>query len=237
MIDVGRDFERMREYLVGRMSDEERRTFEDRLVRDPELVRELEQSLQLREGLLQLRTQGYLERLAAGTRRGSLERPRERRLLRWVPALAAAAIAAVALFLWVQPRATSPGILQASPETSAAGAVAALFTFVATRARSAPDLALPPRGLIELRAQPASHATVARFRLTLLREEEGVPAASLGTLTGLALDTEGYVHGYVNVARLTPGSYRLRVEPAADAGGAADSFAFRLRAVGWGHAP
>ena len=35
MIDVARDFERMQDYIVGRMSDEEQRAFEERLVRDP----------------------------------------------------------------------------------------------------------------------------------------------------------------------------------------------------------
>src|SRR6267378_7672336 len=95
MIDVGRDFERMRDYVVGRLADDERRTFEDRLVRDPELVREFERSLRLREGLEHLRAQGYFEK--------SVQRARGFRI--WPAALAAATIAGVALFLWLQPHA------------------------------------------------------------------------------------------------------------------------------------
>jgi len=48
VIDVARDFERMQDYIVGRMSDEEQRAFEERLVRDPALVLEVERSLRLR---------------------------------------------------------------------------------------------------------------------------------------------------------------------------------------------
>jgi hypothetical protein len=237
MMDVSRDFERMRDYLMGRLAEEERRTFEDRLERDPELVREFEQSLALQEGLRQLKTQGYFERSAAGADRGLRDRTRTRSLRLWVPALAAAAVAGIALFLWVQPRPASPGILRASLATSVAGAVPPVtFTFVATRGES-PPVQLPPQGLIELRVQPATHATVSHFRLTLVRDEEGAPATSLGTLTGLALGADGYVRSYVDSARLTSGSYRLQIEPDAGAGGAAETFAFRLRASGAGPAP
>src|SRR5215472_4085896 len=95
MIDIDRDFERMRDYARGRMSDAERRAFEDRLTRDPELVREFEQTLRLREGLEQLKDQVYFVKPA--------HRP-ARRLRAWMPALAAAAVAALAIILWVQPQ-------------------------------------------------------------------------------------------------------------------------------------
>src|ERR1700739_4529350 len=100
MIDVGRDFERMRDYLGGALADDERRAFEDRLARGPGVVGELEQSLRLREGLEQLKEQRYFASPAPH---------RTRRLLMWVPALAAAALAAVAIMLWVQPRTEAAG--------------------------------------------------------------------------------------------------------------------------------
>ncbi|MBV8909400.1 MAG: hypothetical protein JOZ89_01435, partial [Gammaproteobacteria bacterium] len=83
MIAAARDLELMQDYIVGRLSEDERRAFEYRLVREPALVRELEDSLQIREGLRQLRAQGYFTRAAS----------RGRRFLPWVPALAAAALA------------------------------------------------------------------------------------------------------------------------------------------------
>jgi hypothetical protein len=237
MMDVSRDFGRMRDYLIGRLSDEERRSFEDRLVRDPELVREFEQSLRLQEGLRQLKTQGYFERSAAAADRGARDWTRARSLRLWMPALAAAALAGLAVLLWVQPR---PGILRASPDSGVAGAgpaVTAQFTFVSMRAGSSPDLALPSRGLIELRVQPATHATVSRFRVSLAREEEGAPPRLLGTLAGVALGADEYVHSYVDARRLTSGFYQLRVEPETGAGAAAETFTFRLRATETGPAP
>jgi hypothetical protein len=224
MIDVARDFERMRDYAVGRLSDDERRTFEERLVRDPDLVRELEQSLRMREGLEQLREQGYFGGTFARATRG---------WRMWVPALAAAAIAGLTLILWVQPRTFSPGVLRASPGSGAglSQPVSAQFTFMSMRSSSAPELDLPDRGLIELRAAPAARAMASRFRLTLAHGE-GVASQSVGTLSGLAVGADGYVHCYADASGLAPGSYSMRIEPDGGAGGAAETFAFRLRARG-----
>jgi len=79
--DAGRDVERMQDYMVGRLSDDEHRAFEDRLVRDPGLVREFEQSLRLSEGLHQLRAQGHFDKAASepealGSGCPSWQRPR-----------------------------------------------------------------------------------------------------------------------------------------------------------------
>ncbi len=218
MIDVGRDFERMRDYVRGRLADDERRTFEDRLARDPELVREFEQTLRLREGLERLREQGYFARTA----------PRAvRRLLTWVPALAAAAIAALAIILWVQPRLGSPSLLRTSLESGGA-AVSARFTFVSMRGNSSYDLDRPSGGLIEFRVSPAGHPAGARYRLRLERLGQGGATEPVGTLTDLAPDTDGYVHGYVAASRLTAGRYSLHVEPMDPATGTALAFPFEL---------
>jgi anti-sigma factor RsiW len=223
VIDAGRDFERMQGYVVGRLSDDEQRAFEDRLVRDPELVDEFEQSLRLGEGLQQLRAQGYFDQAAppaAGSRI-------------WLPVLAAAAIAALALFLWLQ---TSPGpspVLTASLESRSAPvapSVAAHFTFVAVRESSTPDLDLPAGGVIEFRAAPATHITASRYRMTLVQQEEGGYSKPVGAVAGLALSADGYVHGYADASRLGPGGYVLRIEPDAETPGAAEVFPFNLRA-------
>ena len=62
-MDIGHEFERLQNYTVDRLSDDERLAFEHDLVSDPELVRELEHSLRLREALQHLREQG-LEQIA-----------------------------------------------------------------------------------------------------------------------------------------------------------------------------
>jgi anti-sigma factor RsiW len=225
MIDVGRDLERMRDYVVGRMSDDERRAFEDRLVRDPELVREFEQSLRLREGLAQLQGQGYFTRAAAPARASRA----------WLPALAtAAAIAGLAVILWVQPGAKPAPVLGASLGAVAAGGAApsitAHFTFVATRGELAPDLALPSNGDIEFRAAPGARAPGSRYRVTLARENDSGSLVPVGVVEGLAPGPDGYVYSYAAAARLSPGRYQLRVDTESGQPGTGESFPFTLRA-------
>lgn len=223
MIDVEHDFERMRDYLSGRLAGDERRTFEDRLVRDPELVREFEQTLRLRAGLEQLKEEGYLAQ--------SAPRTAPRRLM-WIPALAAAAIAALAITLWVQPQTSSTGVLRASPGSGAATgvipAVSAHFTFVSMRGSSGYDLERPAAGLIEFRAMPDDRAAGVRYRLTLERVGQSGAAESVGALTDLAPGADGYLHGYADTSRLPAGRYILRAAGAGQTGETALAFPFEL---------
>jgi hypothetical protein len=220
-----RNFTMVQDFIGGRLSDDECRAFEDRLVRDPRLARELEQSLRMREGLQQLRTRGYI-RNAASSRSS---------FWNWVPAtLAAATIAGLALFL-LQLRVAGPSpLLTASPEAriagNAAAPLAAQFTFITVRGGSVPDLILPPAGLIEIRAVPSVRENVERFRMTLVSPHEGGAAQTVASLTGLTLGTDGYVHSYADASRLAPGSYVLRIQPDTDTPGPADVFPFNLRA-------
>jgi hypothetical protein len=231
MIDVGRDFERMRDYVVGRLSDDESRAFEDRLVREPELVRELEQALRIREGLRQLRTQGYFRKAAS----------RGRSFRIWLPALVAAAGAGLALFLWVHRTTEHSGVLTALLESGSAANskpfVAAHLTFVSVRGGSTPDVELPSAGLIEIRAALATRMTVPRYRVTLVRQGQGGTSESVGAVAGLALSADGYVHCYADASRLARGSYVLRVEPDASTPGMVEVFPFNLRARGAGPSP
>ena len=221
MIDVGRDFGRMRDYIAGRLSDEERRTFEDRLVREPALVREFEQSLRLREGLEALRDQGYFAKPASQGRWLRIS----------LPALVAAAGAGLALLLWTA-RSTGPSpLLMASVEshTGAVPVVAAHFTFISVRGNPAPELDLPAKGLIEFRMAPAARGTASRYRLTLVRQDTGWALKPVGGVPGLALGADGYVYCYADAARLAPGSYLLRVDSEAESPGSAETFPFTLR--------
>ncbi len=224
MINVERDSATMQDFIAGRLSDDEHRAFEDRLVCEPELVRELEVSLRMREGLQQLRTRGYFRQ--AG--------PRGRSFRLWVPALVAAAGAGLALFLWL-PRVTGPSpILMPSLASRAVSDVAppvtAHFTFVSMRGGSWPDLDLPSAGLIEIRAAPTIRQTVHRYRVTLVRQEEGGFAESVAALHGLVLSADGYVHCFADASRLAPGSYVLRLQPDTNPPGSEEVFPFNLRA-------
>ena len=68
MIDAAKDFATLQAFIRGRLPEDERRAFEDRLVREPALVNELEQSLRMREGLGQLRARGYFNAAPQRTR-------------------------------------------------------------------------------------------------------------------------------------------------------------------------
>jgi hypothetical protein len=225
VVAAGRDFERMQDYIVGRLSDDERRAFEDRLVREPALVRELEESLRIREGLRQLRARGYFTRAAS----------RSLRVLPWVPALAAAAVAAIAVFLWAHREVAALPVLLPSPEsrsgTDIASSVTAHFTFVSVRGESTPDLDLPSAGLIEIRAAPVTRRTDVNYRAMLLRRDSAGTAQAVGTLTAIALSSDGYVYCFADASRMSAGSYLLRIGPDSTTSDVAE-FAFNLRAAG-----
>ena len=213
MSDVTSDLDRLRDYFVGRMCEEEKIVFEDRLAREPVLAGELEESLELREGLRQLRAEGYFAPPAPPRR---VYRRVNVRL--WVSAAAAAVTIAVGLGLWWQGPRGQPPVLIAS--AAAAGALAspvvAHFTFISMRGATRPTLTLPRRGLIELRASPET-LTAASYEILLVREQ-GPTSRTLGKLTGVALGSDGYLHCYADSSLLEPGSYLLRIEPEGAAG-------------------
>jgi hypothetical protein len=218
VIEVGRDLERMRDYLAGRLSDLENRAFEDRLARDPDLVRELELATRLREGLARLRDRGELD---VGASR------RVARRWTWGAALAAT-LAGVALLVFLQPAGRAPSVLAAA--VAPATGTAATFTFVAMRgAVTAPVLDLPARGVVELRASPSSTSPETRYRIELERLGAGGSRAAVGELGGVAVGGDGLVHAYADASRLVAGNYRLTVRAEADPAAGVGTFSFSLR--------
>jgi hypothetical protein len=221
VIDVGRDIERIRDFVAGRLSDDEHRAFEDRLARDPGLVRDLELSQRLREGLERLREGGQLN---VSTRR---EFPRH---WAWAAGLAAT-VAVVALLLWVRPDDHQRLELMASAGPSAAPA--ATFTFVAMRGPSTnPVLDLPADGLVEFRASRPAGSEETRYRIVLNWLDAGGGRVTVGDRGGLESGTDGLVRVYADAARLSPGDYELRLEADRRPAAAVEVFAFRLRSAG-----
>jgi hypothetical protein len=221
--DLTHDADEIRDYLVGRLSERERLVFQDRVARDPTLARELEHSLRLREGLRELKGQGYFV-MHDGERRS----PGTARLARWLPLAAAAVVAAVCVGAWWELRAPA-SVLTASGE----GAPSAQWTFVSTRGADVPRLELPAGGLIEFRIAP-ENAAAGTYRVTLMRAQ--APAANtLGTIEG-GIGADHYVHAYTSAARLSTGDYRLRIETVGSTLPPLE-FAFRLTASSGATAP
>ena len=221
MTDLTHDADEIRDYLVGRLSERDRLVFQDRVARDPTLARELEHSLRLREGLRQLKGEGYFV-LHDGGRLGTA------RLARWLPLAAAAVVAALCVGAWWELRAPD-SVLTASGE----GSPSAQWTFISTRGNDAPRLELPAGGLIEFRVAPET-AAAGTYRVTLMRGQ--APAVTpLGTIEG-RIGADHYVHAFTSAARLSPGEYRLQI---ATEGSTLPplEFAFRLTAASGATAP
>lgn len=215
-MDIGHEFERLQNYTADRLSDDERLAFEQDLVSDPGLVRELEHSLRLREALHYLRAQGKLAR----------PKPRITPARIWLPVMAAAAVAGVVLLLRMQVDTTASPVLTASLQPPAV--VTAHFTFVATRESSTPDLALPASGVMEFRAA-TQRLLNSRYRMTLVRQDDAASVKPVAVVSDLSMRADGYVYAYADAARLTPGRYVLRIEPEAGSPGTTELFAFNLR--------
>jgi hypothetical protein len=215
MMDVARDFQRMQDYLVGRLSGDELRLFEERLARDPELVREFEQSLRLKEGLEQLRQQ---KRLASAA-------PLRTVLRITLPLLLAAALAAVALLIRPQLMPGSPPILLATlPAAGAARADSSPLYLLSYRGGSAAAThALSASDPIEVYVERPVDAPQAR--LTLRREDSTAP---IGAALTLNVPHEGSLHAYLDGSKLSPGAYVLTVEPVGGAPQPPRSFPFAL---------
>ena len=62
--------------------------------------------------------------------------------------------------------------------------------------------------------------------------EEKVDASGIaGFQDDVGAGADGYLHAWVDAARLTPGDYSLSLEPESGAAGTAQEFAFRLQAA------
>jgi hypothetical protein len=214
----------VQDYIAGRMSDSDREVFEAALLKDPHLVRDLEESLRLREGLAVLREQGVL---------GELRHPRRRAFSIGV---AAAAVAVVVVGVGRYHSKRSAPIVAAS--VAALGTVSnrppvvvKRYSFATVReASSTLVLGLPSNGALELRALTPVTEARRTFRVSL-EEIRNQKASRIGFAEQLAADAEGFVVIYADASQIKPGDYALVVEPD-DAGEAGrERFTFALTQV------
>jgi hypothetical protein len=220
----------VQDYVAGRLSESEREAFEERLMNDSGLVRDLEESLRLREGLEVLRDQKILDQLRHPRRRGVFVGARA--------AAAAAVVIAVSAALYLGERylgdhsapvvAESLGALRGG--SSPAPSVVGVYSFAAMRdAASTPEIALPASGALELRALTAVTDGSRAFGVTL-SEMRHQKVARIGVAEHVVPDADGFVVVYVDASRLEPADYELSVE--AEAAGnetLGKRFAFRLK--------
>ncbi len=194
-------------YLLGRLTSEEARAFEELYIGDPELLEELESAKALHEGLAELAVKGKL-----GERKPSA--PRWTRVLQ-SPMYAAAASVALVAFLAIagvqqlriadlrSPEAGFNGILRLQavsldimrgrddgPATVAEVSVAADEPFIQF-------------------AVGAGSTLFDDYRATLLRADD--PDAVVAATTGLTVSTADTVSMLIPTRQLTAGDYEIRL--------------------------
>jgi hypothetical protein len=228
MMDVNRDPERIREYVAGRLTDPDSRAFEDRLVSDPSLVTDMEDSLRLREGFEMLREQHALE---------SLLQPSRRPAWFWPVAVAATVVVAIGVFLWTRPLDSQMPVVGGSTAAFLAAngsqlPVSARYSFASMRREaSVPVLSLPSGGLIALRVLPGSAADGRAFRAELVEVKNERGRELVGTLMGLVRGADGFVTVYAAASRLRAGRYELRISPENDTSTSGERFEWRFEAA------
>lgn len=192
-------------YIAGHMSDNECLEFENQLLGDPLLVRDVEESLRLREGLEVLQARNEM---AAITRR-----PRHAFLM----ATAAAVLLAGAVYVAMHHFEPSTGALAASISSLGERAGSPLrvvdsHAFATLRgAADAPTLTLPAAGALEFRALTGNVGTNPLFRATLETTSGRDKPFIVGAVEGLIPDADGFVVLYADAAHLQPGDYILIV--------------------------
>jgi hypothetical protein len=192
-------------YLADQMSPEEREAFEERMVTDPAVLREVELTARFKEGLSVLRESGELAKV--------LEPPRSH--LPGLAAAAAVAVLAIALGIWrmgtggAEPwGAASLQALVAQRQTELP--LGQRYTVLRVRSAEQVDtvIELPAtRQAIELRVLPDSGDANSRYRVTLSPLDDSRGRSLV--LKELRPDGEGYLGVFLDSAALEAGQYRL----------------------------
>jgi hypothetical protein len=195
-------------YLAGQLDAVESAEFEAHYAKHPEVVREIERTLRLREGLAVLEESGELEALL-------------QRRSYWRPALglaAGVAVLVVGVWLWigqmtVAPIAATVAALTDTPEKP----LYVAGTYVLVRMRGpATVIAIPlpqERSAIELQMFPSSAPAGGRFRVRLGQLDAANAIAPVAETPAMANSADGFVRAYLDSARLSRGRYAIELQP------------------------
>ena len=194
-------------YLADQLPPAEAEAFEAYYTEHPSMVREIEYTLRLKEGLATLRDRRQLTALMKARR------------WRWaMPISIAAALITAILGTWTwyggTPR--DPPVAGSLIElaTGASSALPLGGKYLLVRMRSGesalPQIPIPAsRSALELQVLPADGAEGAPYRLTLNRL--AASPASIGHVSGLAPGADGLVTAWLDSSRLQPGRYTVEL--------------------------
>jgi hypothetical protein len=201
-------------YLAGQLSPEEADAFEAYYTQHPSMVREIEYSLRLKEGLATLRDRQQLDALVKA-RRG-----------RWaLPLSIAAAVVAAALGTWTWygggSTPTAPVAARNLEELIDGGKatlpVAGKYMLVRVRSAEQTPLQIPlpsTPSALELQVLPSGGAAGAPYRFVLARSEADGKTKPLADLGGLAPGSDGLVAAWLVSERIQRGRYTVELSSA-----------------------
>lgn len=213
-------------YLADQLSEEERREFEERMVSDPALVRELEATARFKIGLQSLRDSGELDAV--------LQKP-ARRSMPWLGAVAASLVLVglIGVFVWNRDEpvwmAAAPSMLQVEGGVPLASGRA----YRLARLRAVEQdivIELPrEREAIALHVLPDSGDATTRYDARLRLIDAGAAAPVESALQDLQAGSDGFVSIYLDSARLVPGEYELELSTATADGASTSAGSFVIR--------
>lgn len=215
-------------YLADQLPEAERLAFEQRMLEDPAVLREVEATARFKVGLEHARDSGRLSAAA----------PRHSGRLSHLAIAAAFALFAVGIALWRTPQDATPtpwisnSLQQFADTLGVAPTATREYRVIRLRSGDEADVVidLPPgRRAIALRVLPDAAEPGSTYTVTLAPLPAGGPSQQIAS-SSLEADADGYLLLYVDSASLRDGLYRLDVAPASAPDTPADRFLIRFRA-------
>jgi hypothetical protein len=205
------DAQHLARYLSGELNAMDEEAFEEYVARNPEVYREVEVVLRMKEGLAALHDSGKLEYII-----------RKRRRWPSTALAAAAALITLTLGIWVWRDKLPPSvpILANSPLrfVDAIGrsmVVSSRYVLIQSREPTVPlELRLTEiTGAIEIRILPSTFIPLGRYRAGLKRIETGKSSGFHSYVGGLQPADDRYVTIYLDGTRIAPGDYEISLLP------------------------
>jgi hypothetical protein len=214
-------------YLAGQLSAADEVSFEGYAAQHPEIFRNVESTLRLKEGLAMLRDRGELQVLL-----------RQRDWRAPFAAAAAAVLLLITLGIWAWWHVPSRALILAGSPAEFVGdpkrplPIAGTYGLIQTRGQgSGVEIMVPvKRSAIQIRVLPSVFAEHGRYHASLERVQGSGGKAVVGEIGGLVAAEDRFVTLYLDSSRLTPGDYEITLARADAESPATDADRFRLRA-------
>jgi hypothetical protein len=197
-------------YLSDQLSEEEARGFEDYMIANPAIVRDLEITARLKVGLHKLHESGEL---AALLTRKTWWRGTQNLAL--AASLIVFALGAVILFkkTAIEGPKLAASVAALVDRSGAPLPIGKVYAILRTRESGFDaEIDLPPTPTdIALHVLPETEAHPARYRVSVSRIADDDSLELIGSLIGLVPDDQGFVSLYFDSSRLKRGHYQLSI--------------------------